>query len=321
MSQPGQGNGQIGVGDIRVCHAGGVRFESVPMKSMTGFGRGEASAGGISYRAEVSSVNRKQADIVVSLPRELAPLDPRVREKVGGAISRGRVNVNITTGVAEGAGGAVQVDTALALQYAEALDRLAEALGQPGLREGFDPMRAPGVIEVGEALPGPDDAWPAVEGALSGALGALVEMRAAEGEHLREDMAGKLSRLESLLGEISACAPGVVERYRDNLHKRLGTAGLEVDLDDERVLREIGLFADRCDISEEIARLGSHFAQCRAYFGSDEPVGRSLDFLAQEMGRELNTIGSKANDAGIAQRIVEAKTELEKIREQVQNVE
>ncbi len=222
---------------------------------------------------------------------------------------------------ADGAGGQVQVDEALAQQYLKALRRMADQLALHDLPDSFDPMRAPGVISLGEQLPEPDDAWPAIEGAVGEALSALLEMRAAEGAHLREDMLAKLDSLQAHVSAIEERAPEVAVRYRENLHKRLAGAGLEIDLDDERVLREVGVFAERCDISEEITRLASHFVQCKNYLESGEPVGRSLDFLAQEMNRELNTIGSKANDATIAQRVVESKTELEKIREQVQNVE
>ena len=291
------------------------------MKSMTGFGRGEAQAGGLDYRAELSSVNRKQADIVVSLPRELAPLEQKIRELVGSKVSRGRVHVGLNVEAAEGAGGKVSVDGTLAADYVRALRELGDTLGMGELPATFDPMRAPGVIALGEPLPEPEDAWPSVEATVSSALDALIEMRSAEGAHLQKDMLAKLENLSGHVAAIEERAPEVAVRYRENLHKRLAAAGLEIDLDDERVLREIGLFAERCDVSEEITRLGSHFEQCRKYFDSGEPVGRSLDFLAQEMNRELNTIGSKANDAVIAQHVVEAKTELEKIREQVQNVE
>lgn len=291
------------------------------MKSMTGFGRGEAQAGDLAYRVELSSVNRKQADIVVGLPRELAPLEPKIRERVAAAVSRGRVNVNINVTAAEGAHGAVQVDEALAKQYLAALKSIHAKLHLDGPEETFDPMRAPGVVTLGEALPEPAEAWGPVAEALECALDDLVAMRAAEGSHLRDDMLAKLGRLQEQVDAIETLAPSVTERYRENLHKRLASGGLELDLDDERVQREIGLFAERCDISEEITRLESHFLQCAKYIEADDAVGRSLDFLAQEMNRELNTIGSKANDAAIAQHVVEAKTELEKIREQVQNVE
>jgi uncharacterized protein (TIGR00255 family) len=146
-------------------------------------------------------------------------------------------------------------------------------------------------------------------------------MRSTEGAHLKSDLESRLAVLKGFLQQISEQAPSVVKRYRDNLIKRLDSADIELNLDDERLIKEIGLFADRCDISEEVTRLESHFSQCHKYFKSDEAVGRPLDFLIQEMGREINTIGSKANDASIAQIIVESKTELEKIREQIQNIE
>jgi uncharacterized protein (TIGR00255 family) len=291
------------------------------MKSMTGFGNGEASAGGLVYRAEVSSVNRKQVDIVVSLPRELVRLEAQVRERIGGAISRGRVNASIHISASDDSRGQLQVDEELARQYIDVLRGLADKLELGEILKGFDPLRAPGVLSLGVQMPAPDDAWEPVSRALDVALGELVEMRSQEGRHLCEDLRSRLSVLEDLAEKISGCAPDVVERYRANLHSRLKGAGLDIDSDDERVMKEIGLFAERSDISEEITRLQSHFLQCARYFESLEPVGRPLDFLAQEINRELNTIGSKANDAGIAQYIVEAKTELEKIREQVQNIE
>jgi uncharacterized protein (TIGR00255 family) len=291
------------------------------MKSMTGFGHGEASADGLVYRVEISSVNRKQVDIVVNLPRELIRLEAQVRERIGELISRGRVNVSINVSAVEGSSGQLQVDEQLARQYIDVLRALGEKLEHGEILKGFDPLRAPGVLSLGVILPGPDDAWELISQALDVSLGALVEMRSQEGEHLSRDLRSRLSTLQDLVDNISGCAPDVVERYRENLHKRLNGAGLDIDSDDERVMKEIGLFAERSDISEEITRLESHFLQCARYFDSPEPVGRPLDFLAQEINRELNTIGSKANDAGIAQHIVEAKTELEKIREQVQNIE
>jgi len=288
---------------------------------MTGFGNGEASADGLVYRAEISSVNRKQVDIVVSLPREFVRLEAQVRERIGVDISRGRVNVSINISAAEDSSGQLQVDEELAQQYVEILRGLGEKLELGEILKGFDPLRAPGVLSLGVKLPAPEDAWDPVSRALDAAMAALVEMRSQEGRHLSEDLRSRLSVLEGFVEKISRCAPDVVERYRVNLHKRLNAAGLDIDSDDERVMKEIGLFAERSDISEEITRLRSHFLQCSRYFESLDPVGRPLDFLAQEINRELNTIGSKANDAGIAQYIIEAKTELEKIREQVQNIE
>jgi len=291
------------------------------MKSMTGFGCGEALNDDLIYRVEVASVNRKQADIVVNLPRELSALDSRIRKQVSEVVSRGRINVGISLKSAEAQGGSLTINLPLAEEYAAAIAKLEERLGLNGLVSRFDPSRAPGVIQLGETLPEPEDAWPFVQKALKESLSKLLEMRSTEGAHLKSDLESRLAALKSFLQQISEQAPSVVKRHRENLIKRLDSAGIELNLDDERLIKEIGLFADRCDISEEVTRLQSHFAQCHKYFESDEAVGRPLDFLVQEMGREINTIGSKANDASIAQIIVESKTELEKIREQIQNIE
>ena len=291
------------------------------MKSMTGFGCGKALNDDLIYRVEVASVNRKQADIVVNLPRELSALDSRIRKQVSEVVSRGRINVGISLKSSEAKGGSLSINLPLAEEYSAAIAKLEEHLGLNGLVSRFDPGRAPGVIQLGETLPEPEDAWPFVEKALKESLSKLLEMRSTEGAHLKSDLESRLATLKGFLQQIAEQAPSVVQRYRKNLIKRLDSAGIELNLDDERLIKEIGLFADRCDISEEITRLESHFAQCHKYFTRDEAVGRPLDFLIQEMGREINTIGSKANDASIAQIIVESKTELEKIREQIQNIE
>ena len=157
--------------------------------------------------------------------------------------------------------------------------------------------------------------------ALKAAISNLVEMRTREGDDLKQDTLDRLDTLETESSSIESHSPSVITRYRENLHRRLKESGLELDLSDERVLKEVGIFAERCDISEEVTRLRSHFAKFREYLDSSAPVGRSLDFLCQEINREFNTIGSKANDATLAQHVVTAKTELEKIREQIQNVE
>ena len=291
------------------------------MKSMTGFGNGEVLIGDLLYRVEISSVNRKQADIVINMPRELTALETRVRKMIKESVSRGRVNVNIFVKASSSEGGTINVNKDLAKQYYEALKGLELDFGGNNFTENFDPMRANGVINFGVSLPEAEDAWVHVQEALSQAVAHLIKMRSDEGAHLKADLEVRLDKIKNNLERISEYASHVVERHKENLFKRLAASGLELDLNDERVIKEIGIFADRCDITEEITRLESHFIQSEKYFSSNEAVGRPLDFLVQEISRELNTIGSKANDANIAQSIVETKTELEKIREQVQNVE
>ena len=292
------------------------------MKSMTGFGRGEARRDGVSWSVECASVNRKQLEAAVSLPRELSELEAQVRNLVAASVSRGRVNVTVRSeSASEGSANAVNVDHALAQQYYHALHALALKLEIPAEVSLHDLMRLPGVVGLQQAETSAEQAWPLIEEAVSAALKQMNAMRETEGAHLREEMESRLSRIEGLLASIREKAATVPETQRKLLRQRLEDAGLPLPLDDERLVKEIALFADRTDISEELSRAASHVKQFRTYLASSEPVGRSLDFLLQEFFREFNTMGSKCNQAEIAHHVVTAKTELEKIREQVQNVE
>jgi uncharacterized protein (TIGR00255 family) len=291
------------------------------MHSMTGFGRGSSATDTWQANVEISAVNRKQAEVVVQSPRELNELEPRVRKAVLAVVSRGRIQVSLTLEKPEGCATEFKIDPALARAFSKAFGELGRTVGYPVLPAAADFLRQPGIIAAGAAEADPEAAWAAIEPALEDALGQLTAMRSSEGEHLKSDFLTRLATLGSFAAKIAAEAPGRPVRQRELLTKRLRDAGLELDLADERVVREIALFADRCDVSEEITRLDSHFSKFRDYLDKPEPAGRALDFLCQELFREFNTIGSKANDASIAQTVVEAKTELEKIREQVQNVE
>lgn len=291
------------------------------MQSMTGFGRGSSATEQWHANVEIGSVNRKQAEVVVLVPRELSELEGRVRKAVLGVASRGRIQVAITIERAQGASAAIRVDAALAHAFHDAFIELGKTVGHPLLPTASDYLRQPGIVSLGGLEIDAEQAWLAIEPALKDALAGLVAMRKSEGDHLKADFLARLDTLVSFTGKIAADAPQRLVRQRDLLAKRLRDAGLDLDPSDERVVKELALFADRCDVSEELTRLDSHFTKFREYLEAAEPPGRALDFLCQELFREFNTIGSKANDAGIAQVIVEAKTELEKIREQVQNVE
>ncbi len=288
---------------------------------MTGFGRGTAASAQWHVTVEIQSVNRKQLDVVFQAPRELAELEARVRKAVQSAISRGRVQVGVNLERGESAPAAMTVDAALARAFKNAFIDLGAAVGEAVTPVAADYLRQPGIINAGGGAIDCDEAWQVIEPALSAALAAHTAMCEAEGAHLKHDLTERLAVLGGYVAEISALAPERPVRQREAMHKRLRESGLDIDLSDERVLRELALYADRCDISEELTRLDSHFVKFRDYMDAADPPGRALDFLCQEMFREFNTIGSKANDAGIAQTIVQAKTELEKIREQVQNVE
>ena len=291
------------------------------MHSMTGFGRGAAATDTWLATVEISSVNRKQAEVVVQASRELAELEASIRKAVLAVVARGRIQVAITLERSAGDAATIQLDKRLALALNHAFVELGKTLGHAVVPTAADYLRQPGVFTLGSAEIDAWQAWCAIEPALAAALAALAAMRLTEGTHLKADLLARLGSLVGLTGKIAAEAPARPPRQRELLAKRLRDAGLELEVADERVVKELALFADRCDVSEELTRLDSHVARFREYLDASEAPGRALDFLCQEMFREFNTIGAKANDAGIAQTIVKAKTELEKIREQVQNLE
>lgn len=288
---------------------------------MTGFGSGEALADGVVWRAEISSVNRKQLELVVQLPRELGELESGLRNRLAAKLSRGRVQVSIKADRGSQAGAKLRVDEGLAKQYVEALKKLAADLQTSSNVETSQMTRWPGVFSLEQSELSAEEALPFIEKAADAALKQMLIMRQTEGANLKADISSRLDALHIMLQSAAELSPQVVTKYRDSMRQRLADAGLPLPLDDERLVKEIGLFADRSDISEEITRAESHIAQFRAYMDSGEPVGRSLDFLSQELFREINTMGSKANHAPLAQLVVRAKTELEKIREQIQNIE
>jgi uncharacterized protein (TIGR00255 family) len=219
-------------------------------------------------------------------------------------------------------GGQVRVNVLLARSYAKKLRELSRELKLSGDVSLDHLLRAPGVLESDDDVPDAEDFWPAVDKALKQALDMMVAMREKEGSHLRVDLVRRIDAMRKSARHVQKRAPQVQVRYREQLLDRIRSAGLEAaKIEEERVLKEVIYFADRSDISEEITRLQSHFKQFDDCVNSRGPVGRTLDFLAQEMNREINTIGSKANDATISREVVVLKTELEKFREQAQNVE
>lgn len=291
------------------------------MRSMTGFGRGQAAANGLRIEVEASSLNRKQAEVVVQCPRELAPLEERIRRRVMERIARGRVQLAVVLDRGDAAATVYQVDLPLAKVLDEAVAGLGRALGRPLAMEAADFLRQPGILTATASGIDLEAIWKTVAAALDAALDELVTMRAREGDDLRADCLARLATLDGLVGRMADRAEERPARQRELLLKRLADAGIEFDREDDRVVREIALFADRCCITEELTRLASHFDKFREYLAGADHCGRALDFLCQEIFREFNTIGSKANDAAVAHLVVEAKTELEKIREQIQNVE
>jgi uncharacterized protein (TIGR00255 family) len=288
---------------------------------MTGYGRGEVDHNGAKFSVELNSVNRKQSDIVVNLPRDLTELEPRIRQTINENISRGRTNVLVCVHNAANGMRALALDTELARSYHDAMRELQKELSAPGEITIGTILQAPGVMRVPEETIKTQEAWPAVERALRSALAELIKMREREGKHLAKDLIHRLKAMRKKLKEIRALHPDVIKKYRATLLDRIEKAGLPIASDDERLVKEITFFADRADISEELTRLESHLAQFAHHLRKNEPVGRTLEFITQEIFRELNTIGAKANDAAISQRVVACKAEIEKIREQIQNLE
>ena len=290
---------------------------------MTGYGRGESARDGFKITVELSAVNRRQPEISVNLPRELEMLESPVRDAINAQVARGRVTARIGIHAADGKSSArAHINLPLAKAYATELARLAKSLKISGEVSLDQILRAPGVFQTDEELVDAEKIWPVVEKALKQALAALVKMREREGAHLAEDLVLRIGVMRLSAGKIQKQAPQTAENYRKHLLERIKSAGIEsVAPDDERLLKEVVVFADRSDITEELTRLQSHFQQFEDCRKSKEPVGRTLDFLAQEMNREINTIGSKANDALISREVVTLKAELERFREQAQNVE
>jgi uncharacterized protein (TIGR00255 family) len=290
---------------------------------MTGYGWGDAVQEGSKVTVELSSVNRKQSEISINLPRELEVLEAQIRDEINRRIARGRVTARVTLHAGEKMdSGKVRINAELAAAYTKRLRDLARELKLTGDVTLDHLMRAPGVLEADQDVPDAEDFWPAVEKALKQALEMMVSMREKEGSHLQKDLVKRMDRMRVSARRVQKRSPQVQVRYREQLLERIQSAGLEAArIEEERILKEVIFFADRSDISEEITRLQSHFKQFDDCVNSREPVGRTLDFLAQEMNREINTIGSKANDAMISREVVVLKTELEKFREQAQNVE
>jgi len=290
---------------------------------MTGFGTGSAKAGGVQMLVELSSVNRKQLDVSLRLPPPLTGSEATVQKIIKETVSRGRISGTVRL---EAAGGRadVQLDMLKAESAVKQLRAAAKKLKLADNLNAADLLRIPGLLEFQSSEPLSDTGaagFQCLEKALRTALKQLDAMRRQEGRELEADFRARLKTLESILSEIRKRAPLVGSRVRKKLSQGLDSAGLKHLETDERVLREIALYGEKADISEEITRLKSHIQQFRKMMRSPDPAGRPLDFLAQEFFREINTIGSKANDLQITEQVVAFKTELERIREQIQNVE
>jgi uncharacterized protein (TIGR00255 family) len=291
------------------------------VSSMTGYGRGEALGERLAVLAEARSVNHRFLEIAVKLPRGLASHEPEVRRRVQGRIARGRVDVTATTRRLGGSLAAVRTDTALGAEYARGARALAAAAGLAPELTVADVLRLPGVVTVEEVQDEESQGGPLLGVAVEAALDGLCRMRQAEGATLARDLGSHLTALEAWRVSLAAILPAALARIQGRYQERVRAILGEAPVDPGRLAQEVATWAARADVAEELARLDSHQRQAVARLAAGGAIGRQLDFLAQELHREVNTIAAKADDAEMIERLLEVRTLVERIREQVQNVE
>lgn len=290
-------------------------------KSMTGFGRGFYESSGYNFTAEIKSVNHKYLDLTIKLPQSLNAIEDRIRRKISSVISRGKVDVFIVQRTSEKQGIKVSLNENLCDSYVKVLKDMKNRynISEPislSLISKF-----PNVIETETVEEDMELVWDVLSKAIDSALDMLLNMRKKEGIKLQDNILKRCSNLSRLVSKVKERAPNLVPEYREKLNQRLKEILSEDVIDKNRVALEVALFADKSNIDEEIERLESHIIQFTDTAGLDEPVGRKLDFLVQEMNRESNTIASKANDIELVNFVLQIKNEIEKIREQIQNIE
>ena len=291
--------------------------------SMTGFGRGRASGDGATASVELRSTNKRHLNVYVHLPDPMGEAEAELRSRVQDAFERGQFDVDVNVELAETENLPVAVDTDQALQLKEQLERLSSAA------QIKEPVRLDHLLQFEELFAAEEEreaakiqrAWPVVLEALDAAIDAMRSMRREEGEALRADLQDRTDAIEEHLNAIEARAPQRVEERQKRLRERLEELVADEQIDPERIETEIAVLADKLDVTEECVRLHSHLTMFREALDSDEPAGRKLKFITQEIHREANTIGAKADDETISRHAVQMKEEIEKIKEQIRNVE
>lgn len=289
--------------------------------SMTGYGNAKGSVEGQEITVELKSVNNRYLDCSVRLPRNFLFAEDTVKQAVSAGVSRGKVDVFVSAQASQDSGTVVSVNEELARGYRDAVARIAETLGLESGLNAFSLARFPDVLTVERRELDKDKAAAALSEITAKAVEEFNAMREREGERLRRDMLGKLETIEGLVSVVEERSPQTVREYRERLEARLRDILADRSLDEQRVITEAAIFADRTAVDEETVRLRSHIAQFRTMLEEGSPIGRKMDFLVQEFNRESNTIGSKCSDASLAKVVVDLKSEIEKIREQLQNVE
>ena len=296
-------------------------------RSMTGYGRAQMLEDGRDVLVEIRAVNHRYYEFSARLPRTCLYLEEKLKSFLNGRIGRGKVEVSVTITRPDGKDAQIAVNRSVAEGYVNALRMLNEELGENGGLWLSDDLtlnsllRLPDVFTVTKEQEDENAVWAVVSAAAAQALDSFVKMREAEGSRLADDLSGKLDGLEAMLRQVESIVPSIAENYRQRLYAKLTELLADTNIDEQRILTETAIFAEKTAIDEETVRLHSHIAQFRTLLQSEEPIGRKLDFLVQEMNREVNTIGSKAQDLSVTRLVVDMKSEIEKIREQIQNIE
>lgn len=291
------------------------------VKSMTGYGRGSVEEGGRSFSVEIKSVNNRYLDVNIRLPRQLSSLEDNIRKYVASKISRGKIDIYISQEKFSQDDITVSVDEKMAESYYNAFNflknkfELQEAISLALL------AKSPDVVSIEKKDEDIETIWITLKRSLDEAIAMFIDMRCKEGLKLSKDIVDRCNLILDKVNIIEERSPKLIEDYREKIMQRVSEYLKEVEIDEARLLNEVAFFADKSNTTEEVVRLKSHIEQFKNAFSSSEPIGRKLDFIVQEMNRETNTIGSKANDINITNLVVDIKSEIEKIREQVQNIE
>lgn len=291
------------------------------IKSMTGYGRNEAVIDGKKIYCEIKSVNHRYSDYSIKVPRNLGFLEDRIKKIASEKISRGKVDIYVGIEYCETSDRKIYLNTELAKEYLTALWQMRDELG---LRDDISVMnvaRLPDIFRAERLEEDEDKLWEAVSTVVRAALDEFTAMREREGERIEKDLTDRIEYMRSVAAKVEQRSPETVEEYKNRLYSKIKEVLDGKEVDEARVLTEVAIFADKVAVNEETVRLCSHFDEFYKIISSDEPAGRRLDFLIQEINREINTTGSKANDIEIARFVVELKGETEKLREQVQNIE
>lgn len=291
------------------------------MRSMTGFGRANGVIGGKEYLVEIRSVNSRYCELTVKLPRSLTYLEEKLKTLIKSTVSRGKTEVYLSVTDVESRSTAVTVNTAVIKNYLEEMRRCGNELGLNDNLALSDIFRMTDAFTVVRTEADEEEIWAAVKNVAEQALVKFTEMREKEGEKLRTDVLEKLASIERMTEEVEKQSPLTTEAYRKKLYDKMTEILEDKQIDEQRILTEAAIFAEKTAVDEETVRLHSHFKQFREMCDSAEPIGRKLDFMVQELNRESNTIGSKAQDVNITKLVIEMKSEIEKIREQIQNIE